>query len=155
MWVYKTLVWTHESAFWIEERLLQKIKNLAYHVGRQGIKSSVFSFIFVKFYDFVDYMNTLIEKPKIGEYATMEALREAFPDSWVLIGQPDLDSQLHLLGGLFYAVVPTKQEAYQVLKTMPELKFFAIRYTSEYAQEGDEFLLWPILLLIQKQVWLC
>ena len=71
----------------------------------------------------------------------MEALREAFPDSWVLISQPHLDSHLHLLGGTLHAVVPTKQEGYDILKKMPELKFFAVRYTGEYAQEGEEFLL--------------
>lgn len=86
-------------------------------------------------------MNSTLETPKIGEYATMESLREAFPDSWVLISQPHLDSQLHVLGGLFHVVAPTKQEVYDILKTMPELKFFAVRYTGEYAKEGEEFLL--------------
>lgn len=86
-------------------------------------------------------MNITLENPKTGEYATMEALREAFPDSWVLISQPHLDSQLRAQGGTYEYHHIDRQNVYDKVKTMPYLKFWKVFYTGEYAQEGVEFFL--------------
>ncbi|TAE18079.1 MAG: hypothetical protein EAZ95_05195 [Bacteroidetes bacterium] len=86
-------------------------------------------------------MNSTLETPKIGEYATMEALRDAFPDSWVLISQPHLDSQLRAQGGIYLYHHTDRQNVYNKVKTMPDLSFWKVFYTGEYAQEGVEFLL--------------
>lgn len=86
-------------------------------------------------------MNLTLTLPEVGKFATIEMLQEAFPQQWVLISEPKRTDNLHVEGGIFHICTSTKQEAYQQLKNMPEIKSFAVLYMGLLEDEGEEFLL--------------
>jgi hypothetical protein len=86
-------------------------------------------------------MNNTLALPEVGKFASIETLQEAFPETWVLISEPKRHADLQIEGGIFHFTAPTKQEAYQQLKKMAEIKSFAIVYMGLLEQEGEEFLL--------------
>ena len=74
-------------------------------------------------------------------YRTMDEIKAAFPNEWVLIDRPKSDRYQNLKGG--YVVAHSKNEAdlEQSAAKLPRPFHITVEYTGEDVEDGSIFLL--------------
>jgi len=60
---------------------------------------------------------------------TLDEIKKAYPEEWVLIAHPETDDGLHLLGGIVLTHSKPRDEEYEALKRCSG--HHAVRFTGE------------------------
>jgi hypothetical protein len=72
----------------------------------------------------------------MNEILTIEDINARFPSEWVLINDPQVDEQLHVLGGLVLWHSKDRDEVYQkVDELLPPPRRFTVWFTGPFPEE--------------------
>jgi hypothetical protein len=77
----------------------------------------------------------------MNDVMTMAEIESRFPSEWILIGDPQTDQYLEVLGGKVLWHSKDRDEVYQKAIELPAPKSIAFHYTGPIPAEGTELIL--------------